>query len=154
MYGSLSPFASYIICGVLSLALYFVVAKALAENSLLKENLANLKHLKKENREKRDELCKNLTELALAMPRPAMRNSSLRQIYTWCKHSKFLTNLYYGLQWTVACEELQPKSVNVPFYFDEPFLYVYMILSLAIIMRYTVIGWYFALNNCCNKLVE
>ena len=63
LYGDWSSFTSYVICAILGLILYFVVAKAIAENKLLKETEADLKRLKKENGEKWHQLHENMKRL-------------------------------------------------------------------------------------------
>ena len=63
LYGDLTSFASYIICIFLALVLYFVVAKAVAEDKLLNETDADFRRLKKENAEQWKELNKNMRKI-------------------------------------------------------------------------------------------
>ena len=67
MYGDLSAFTSYAVCIFLGLILYFVVAKVVAENTLLKETEADLKRLKKENAEKWKQLHDNMKKIGSEM---------------------------------------------------------------------------------------
>ena len=63
LYGDLTSFASYIICIFLALVLYFVVAKAVAEDKLLNETDADLRRLKKENAEQWMQLNENMRKI-------------------------------------------------------------------------------------------
>ena len=55
--------ASYVICIFLAIILYFVVAKAVAEQTLLRETEAQLKHLRKENAKQWMSLHKNMKKI-------------------------------------------------------------------------------------------
>ena len=62
LYGDIA-FASVVICILVAIMVYFVAARAIAENTLLKETKSDLARLKKENAEQWAKLHKNMKKI-------------------------------------------------------------------------------------------